>query len=249
LNVPKPVADGLWIVDGPSVACRGIPHPTRATIVRLSDGTLWVHSPTPMTEDMAGTIGALGPVAYLVAPNRLHYTGIPTWQARFPDAETWAAPGVADRAAAEGVELRIDHDLDDLAPWQDEIEQHLVAGSARHREFVFFHRDSETLILTDIIQNFETVHLPTWVRPLIWLSGADDSDGRMPSLLRMSFRDKAALADSVEEMIGWAPRRIILSHGRCYEGNAVSELERAFRRELRSRRWGEASKVIRGGQD
>jgi len=239
LDVPKPVADGLWIIDGPPVACRGLPHPTRATVVQLEGGALWVHSPTRLTEDLARSLEALGPVAHLVAPNRLHYTHLPEWQARYPQAQSWGAPGVVQRAARQGVELRIDAGLVDVAdlPWRSEIDHLLVGGSARHGEVVFFHRASDTLILTDIIQSFETAHVPVWMRPLIWLSGADDSDGRMPSLLRWSYRDKTALAASVDAMIGWGPARIVLSHGRWYPRDAVGELERAFRRELRHRRW------------
>lgn len=247
LSTPKAMAEEVWIVDGPPVTCRRMPHPTRATVVRLADGGLWVHSPTEMNDALAREIDALGPVRHLVAPCPLHYTHIPDWQARYPEAVTWAAPGVAERAARQGVDLRTDRALDAAAPWGDAIDAHPVGGSKRHHEVVFFHRESATLILTDIIQNFDTAHVPVWMRPLIWLSGADDTDGRMPSLLRLSYRNKDALADSVEVMIGWTPARIVLSHGHCYERNAVEELERAFRRELRVRRWGRASEAIKRG--
>lgn len=43
--------------------------------------------------------------------------------------------------------------------------------------------------------------------------------------------------DSVEAMIGWAPERIVLAHGRCYMRDGVGELERAFRKLLRVRKW------------
>ncbi|MEE4381127.1 MAG: DUF4336 domain-containing protein, partial [Pseudomonadales bacterium] len=114
--VPKAVAEDLWIVDGPVVrmAMYGarIPFPTRATIVRLRDGGLWVHSPTPgLTETLARAVEALGPVAHLVSPNRLHYAGLPLWSARWPAARCWASPGVRARAAGQGVGVRFDADL------------------------------------------------------------------------------------------------------------------------------------------
>jgi len=51
LNTLKPVADEVWIVDGPMIRF-GIPgfkmpFPTRATIIRLAGKDLFVHSPTP----------------------------------------------------------------------------------------------------------------------------------------------------------------------------------------------------------
>jgi hypothetical protein len=112
----------------------------------------------------------------------------------------------------------------------------IAQGSKHHREAVFFHRASSTLILTDLIQNLETAKLPAWMRPLVWLAGTDDSDGKMPPHLRLTFH-KTPLAESIEVMIAWNPHRLILAHGRWYHQDAVDELRRAFRRILRDREW------------
>lgn len=37
----------IWIADGASVSFFGFPYPTRMTIVRLADGSLWVRSRIP----------------------------------------------------------------------------------------------------------------------------------------------------------------------------------------------------------
>jgi hypothetical protein len=37
------------------------------------------------------------------------------------------------------------------------------------------------------------------------------------------------LRRQVETMIGWAPERLIMAHGRWYPSHAVDELRRAFR--------------------
>lgn len=68
INRLRPVADDLWIVDGPEIRMRyfglRLPFTTRMTIIRLSDGRLWVHSPTEPTtasgDQRAGTGGLLG---------------------------------------------------------------------------------------------------------------------------------------------------------------------------------------------
>ena len=48
LNTPKAFGGRLWIVDGPEIRMdygpTSIPFPTRMTVVRLADGTLWVLS-------------------------------------------------------------------------------------------------------------------------------------------------------------------------------------------------------------
>lgn len=243
LDTLKPVADGLWLIDGPAIRVMGLPFSTRATVVRLANGDLWVHSPTRLTESLRQEVQALGPVRHLIAPNRLHYAQIADWQAAWPEAKVWAAPGVDAQAAKHGLSLHIDHDLkcDEAdAPWDGQIDQMIVRGSKTYREAVFFHRTSTTLILTDLIAAFETAKLPVWMRPIVWIAGIDDSDGKMPPNMRWTFRDKTALAEDVERMIDWAPRRVILAHGRWYEANGTAELERAFRKLLQPRLWDRA---------
>ncbi|MHA7850041.1 DUF4336 domain-containing protein [Roseovarius sp.] len=250
LDTLKPVADGVWLIDGPALRCGGVPVPTRATVIRLENGDLWVHSPTRLSEGLRAQIEALGSVAHIIAPNRWHHTHMPDWQAAFPRAQSWAAPGVADHAARRGHALVIDHVLKTdgaEAPWAGQIDQMILGGSRDHREAVFLHRDSRTLILTDLIQAFETAKLPVWTRPIIWIAGVDDSDGSMPPRLRWRYRDKVALAESLERMIAWAPERVILAHGRWYERRGTAELERAFRRLLRHRRWDRALSDMKKG--
>jgi len=236
LNTLKPVAENIWIVDGPEIRFYGMPFSTRATVVRLDNRDVWAHSPTKLTDSLAAEVAALGPVRHLIAPNWIHYAYIAEWQARFPGAEAWAAPGVRARAKKRGMELRFDHDLGQEAPayWAAEIDQMLVEGSRIHREVVFFHRASRTLILTDLIENFEPAKLPWWMRPLVRIAGIADPDGQMPRDMRRTFsRHEDQLRAAVERMIGWAPERVILAHGRWYERDGVAELRRAFRWVLR----------------
>ena len=108
--------------------------------------------------------------------------------------------------------------------------QLIVEGSPIHREAVFFHRASRTLILADLIENFEPGKLAWWMWPLVRLGGIADPDGAMPRDMRATFRrGRAQLRQAVEIMIGWAPDRVILAHGRWYRENGAAELRRAFR--------------------
>jgi len=239
IDTPKPVAPDLWLVDGPAIRFYGMPFTTRATLARLPGGALWVHSPTRLTEPLRAEIDAIGPVAHLIAPNWIHYASLPQWQGAYPAAKLWAAPGVAARAAANGTRIGIDAELTDEAPpdWAGTIDQMIVAGSRVHREAVFFHRPTRTLILTDLIENFEPRRLPVWMRPLVRLGGVAAPRGATPRDLRLTFRDRAALRASVERMIAWAPERVILAHGAWFEANGTDELRRAFRYVLRRQAW------------
>lgn len=76
LNVPKPFAENVWIVDGPEIRMdygpTSMPFPTRMTVVRLASDELWVHSPIAPDPALFERIEALGPVRHLIAPNSLH---------------------------------------------------------------------------------------------------------------------------------------------------------------------------------
>ena len=234
----KPVDEGIWIVDGPIVRMAmygaGIPFPTRATVVQLSTGGLWVHSPTGELPDSLRTeLDALGPVEHLVSPNLIHYAGIPRWSEAWPQATCWASPGVRNRATSQKIDVHFDEDLGDEPPpaWANDLDQLVFRGSRYLEEVVFFHRRSRTLILADLIENFERskVH-GTMFRGLLAMSGAVDPDGKAPIDLRATFwgrKDQAR--SSFTRMRAWDPRRVVISHGRWYEENGGAELDRAFR--------------------
>jgi len=234
LGVLKPVAESVWIVDGPVIdmayVVGSLPFTTRTTVIRLADGGLWVHSPTPLTDDLAAQLDALGPVRWLVAPNKLHFWWLPDWKARYPEARVCAAPGVRDRAKDR---LPADAgELDDAlpSPWGGEIELILVRGGYM-TEAEFHHVPSRTLVLTDLIENFEPAKTTCWrIKLLMKLGGVMDPGGSTPYDLRATFfgrRDH--LRRAVHTMLAWSPRRVLLAHGRCYLDDAESELKRALK--------------------
>ncbi|NQU38170.1 MAG: DUF4336 domain-containing protein [Actinobacteria bacterium] len=69
----------IWLVEGPSVAFLTIPYPTRMTIVRLSNGRLWIWSPIELDSELEKAVNELGSVEYLVSPNKLHHLSLGQW--------------------------------------------------------------------------------------------------------------------------------------------------------------------------
>jgi hypothetical protein len=236
LNTLKPVAADIWIVDGPVVAMAALglrmPFPTRMTVVRLPDGGLWCHSPIAPDAALFEAIDALGPVRHLVSPNQLHYAHIAAWKRRYPQATAWASPGVRERAASQRIEVQFDADLDDAAPadWAGSIEQLCFRGSRVMQEFVFLHRASATLILADLIENFEPARLGGAMRWLARVGGVRDPDGKAPWDLRLTYLGRKRQARAcLARMLAWQPQRVLLAHGRWYADDAMAELRRAFR--------------------
>jgi hypothetical protein len=231
LNTLKAIADDLWIVDGPVIRFGmpwpKMPFPTRMTIIRIGED-LFVHSPTPLCARLRDEIDRIGRLRWIVGPNRFHYWWIPQWHEYFPDAEVYLAPRVVEQARG-----RIDFGAHVLAAdsgyaWDTAIATLPVKGRAL-TEVDFFHRPSRTLVLTDLIENFEPQKLNSIImRWLCRLGGVLDPDGQMPRDMRLAF-DKRRLKAAVETMISWEPDRLILAHGRWYDKDGTRELTRAFR--------------------
>ncbi len=233
LWVLKYVAPEIWVVDGPEIEFRYLgfhmPFPTRMTVVRLRDGSLWLHSPIEPTGDLVDAVSDLGPVRHIVAPNRLHYWWVAAWADIFKSADVHLAPGLpkaAKRPLPPGRPLV----SATSEAWAEEIAQITVAGDL-FSEVVFFHRASRTLILTDLIENFEPQRIRSWAfRQAVRLAGCVDPDGKAPVDMRLTFlRHRRALREAVLQMLEWQPERVIIAHGRWYEANATSNLCRAFR--------------------
>src|SRR5438309_106505 len=115
-NTPEPVADGVWIVDAEIDLLGGVPMPIRMTIVRLANGDLLLHSPSPHHPALAAEIEQLGRIRHLVAPSFGHWMFLQEWLRAYPDVTTWAAPGLRERAQVHASGLRLDRDLTDQAP-------------------------------------------------------------------------------------------------------------------------------------
>jgi len=237
INVYKPVAPALGIVDGPfeylTIASVTLPLPftTRMTVARLSNGDLFLHSPIKFHAKLAEELQTLGTIRHLVSPNQFHYAHIGEWSKAYPDAITWASPRVRQRARARNIDVEFARDLHDAPPeeWRDEIDQTLFPGGY-FKEFIFFHGSSRTLILTDTIINIELGKISEPWRTATRLTGMYYPHGqiffgmRLPLLLRRQKRMEA-----IRKIRSWQPQRIILSHGRCFDADADEVIERIFR--------------------
>ncbi len=227
LDVLKPVADDLWVVDSGPLTIARVPLPLRMTVIRV-DGGMLLHSPTRYDRDLRDAITALGPIRHLVAPSFAHWTFLREWIAACPDATTWAAPGLRERRQVRRAGLRLDRDLGEPA-W-DGIEQCVIPGGGGFRELALLHRPSRTALLTDLVLNLELEKLPAAARPLGRLLGVVAPDGRAPLYLRAMVRlRRREAASAVSRVLAWEPERVIFAHGRWFERNGAAALRRSLR--------------------
>lgn len=213
----------LWISDSP-LRFLGLEVGARMTVVRLPDSKLLLHSPIAARAELVREVSALGPVAYIVAPNRLHHLFVANWQQAFPDASTYVAPGLETKRA----DLAISGVLgDEPEPgWKGVLDQILLAGFPFANEVVFFHRPSATLIASDLAFNVGA-NSPPLTRLFFRAAG---TYGRLsPTFLeRLLVRNRTAFRHSLERILEWPFERVVVAHGDVCEKGGREELIRGY---------------------
>lgn len=215
-------APDVWEYSAP-LRVLGIEMGHRMTVVRLGDGSLWVHSPVAWSEELEREIRALGDPTRFAAPSRMHDGFWPAWFERFPQAEFSAAPGVA----REHPELRFTVRLGDETPGVPggELQARWIRGMPVVNEVVFLHGASRTLIVADLIFNLDPPDFLS--RLMLRLNGAlaRPTPSRM---FKMAIRDKAAFRESLDSVLAWDFDRVIVGHGANVGSAGKDVLRTAF---------------------
>lgn len=200
--------------------------PLRMSVIRLRDGSLFLHSVVALDPALRAELDRLGRVAAVVAPNRHHHLFAADYQTGYPDARLYAAPGLAQKRS----DLKFAQELSDEAPpeWRAELEQHVFRGAPFLSEVVFFHAASRTLLLTDLAMNIAPGETHGAVRLFFRLVGAEGRFGPHRLIRWLFIRDRAAARASVERILAWDFERIILTHGHVLESGGREALGKAF---------------------
>lgn len=214
--------DSLYVGERPFRSL-GVEIGARMTVVRLRDGGLWIHSPVEVDEFKAA-IDKLGPVRYLVAPNRFHFMDLGGWIKAYPEAKVYAAPKVPS-----GKDIRIDHHLrgEPVLPWAGQIEYTLFRGSLMATEAVFWHLASRTLILTDTAENIskDSDKVTKTVAKILGILGRFSPT----RVYKLALRNRTAARSSLRTMLNWDFDRIIIAHGVIQETGGKQALREAYK--------------------
>jgi hypothetical protein len=183
------LAEGVWVAWAPQ-SFYGLKFGARMTVVRLGDGTLFLHSPVAIDDALKSEIDRRGDVAHIVAPNLFHHVHAGTAVARYPGAKLHIARGLAKKRPdlASGSVLSTAQD----PSWRGEIEAIPIDGTMLN----------ETVATSD-----------DWLtRNYLKLSGIYGKPG-FSRALRMAFRDKKAARRSIDSILARPFDRISLAHG------------------------------------
>lgn len=217
------VAEGILTVAGSIVMPLGN-FPRRMTVLTLQGGGTAVWSAVPLREAEMSRIEALGPVRYLIVPNRAHRLDLKPWHVRYPEARIIAPPTARDAVTEAAPVDATDDIIRDPA-----ITFQLVAGT-KDDEFALTVRrgDGTTLILNDILSN---VRHPKGLGAQIMarLLGFGVKRARVSRPVRRMFVKEPAMV--AEQFRAWGAitdlRRILVSHGDVIDRAPGAALNRA----------------------
>jgi hypothetical protein len=221
--------ENIWTIEGPMVRDMGAWFTTRMTVVKLSDGSIWIESPVPVSSDTLEEIKELGPVKYLVAATPRHVWRLDAAQMLFPDAQLWASQRT--RLTLQHGDLPITGFLTDSPPpdWVDDFEQLVFKGNRFLSEVLFYHKKSRTVILNDLIQINKKVKGKPLTNFIFRLAGVLYPNGGVSRDLRKTFTKHDLARQSLETLLSWDFDKLIIAHGDCIESDAKGFVEEKFR--------------------
>jgi hypothetical protein len=194
-------------------------------VVRLADGGLWLWSPVHLTPALLEGVETLGRVRHIVAPNRLHHMALPDWVHFCPGVQLHAAPGLRDKR--DDLHFATDLGLAPHPAWKGQIEQ-VIVPNAIADEVVFFHRDSGTVLFTDLLQQMPKGWYRGWRRLVARLDLMTGSEPQVPRKFRMATRDRDSARVALDQIRAWQPKQVVMAHGPPVTENAGAFLSRAF---------------------
>jgi len=214
----KALANNIWIVEK-EFSFIGADFGNRMTVTRLPSGAILLHSPVEYSDEISNEIDSLGEVAFIVTPNNFHGLFVDQWIEKYSRVKHFTTKPdelVNSYALTEGIEEDLESAINVIK----------IEGMSKLNEFVFRHKESSTLILTDLAFNFDK-DISLWSKLFFKLNGCYEKFG--PSRLMKT------MIDSPDKLIGSIARinelsftRIIVSHGNVVELQAKQIFCSAF---------------------
>ena len=222
----------IYIVEYP-IHYGGMDLFSRMTLVRLDDGTLWVHSPCRIDDDLANRIKFLGRVTYIIAPGTFHHLYISDFQSYFPDAETFICPGLEKKREDINFDWILGNRPDHR--WQAEFDQVAITAARLIAEVAFIHKSSKTLILVDLLENIgdDYTHdagliLKFWWKAVFHMW----NNPKAAPEYQVAWGNKDIIKKGLETILSWDFESIILAHGNTIESDTRAIAARAWKNVL-----------------
>lgn len=221
-TIKRQIAPNIWVLEQ-SLILGPLETPLRSTVIKLSDGTLWVHAPVAPTQEFFDLVEECGDtVSNIVVPTYAleHKIFAKDAVKRWNGANRWTSPGqfsfpfggASDTLVfgkiVDGVLQQSDTSEGVQPSWSHEIQyETLAAGtfdiggiSTTLYETAFYHVQSKTLIVTDAV-----AQIPKEPNPL-------NTPENLLLVSKRSTSDPMPDDTSQNRRIGWEKNALLISY-------------------------------------
>lgn len=201
----------------------------KTVVIRLKGGGLFVHAPLALSPTLKERLDEIGNVAVVISPNSEHCDFITQWKFYYPQAKYLAAPELMKKRndLPFDCELSRSDEADEI--YQGEIEQVFINSAPFFNEVVFFHRNSGTLMVTDLFWNYpKGREVPMQTSTWAWAM----NHVYRPVYDRFLVKDRDAFALSMRKIMEKPTKQIIPCHGVLVSEDAQETLKRFFHLDL-----------------
>ncbi|KAF2999542.1 hypothetical protein E8E14_005751 [Neopestalotiopsis sp. 37M] len=262
--IPRTPSDVMVIRDiTPNVVTLSVPFARfgmirvggRATIVRLTSGSLAVVSPVALTPEVKAKVSELGgQVAYLIAPDIEHHIFISDWAKEYPSAKLIGPKGLQEKRDKTTGDEKIgkekfnfiytpenhqDNNIDADFAANFDVE---YMDSHTNKEIVLFFKPEKILIQADLMFNLPAIEqysrVPEAERNSHGLinklfNSVQSTEGEAKGTKRLlwyglSAGDRPSFNKSIERINSWDFVTIIPCHGETMVGNGKPLFEKVF---------------------
>ncbi len=215
------IAENLWLLQYP-LSVLGTQHGRNVTVIRLRSGRTILHSMAPFHSADVAAIRALGGPHWLVEAMLLHDTYAKDGQEAFSGVPFLGPPGFSEVVKFPTLPL-----LPAPVEWSGEVEVLPVDGAPKLKEHAMLHVPSRTLIVADLVFNFDA-NEHGWDRIFHrYIAGFKRYPG-MSRIFKICVNDPAAFKASLALILDSDFDRIIVGHGQVIETNGKGLLKRAL---------------------
>ena len=218
------IAHNIWTVPQPLAVFGFIHLQTRMTVIQTNDKEIILHSSIRYNSNLAKEIDSVGKIKYIIAPNNFHHLFAGEWCSHYPEAELIAPKGLAKKRpdlpiTTFAAEIAPDH------PIRKTLDIIVLQGVPVVQESLFYHKESQTLIVTDTF-----FYLPESTGFTSFYASLNSVKKQIytPLLFLVSIKDKSKLLESLQILRELPIEHVSLCHHAIVSTNAKAQITAAL---------------------
>ncbi|MCH2109377.1 MAG: hypothetical protein MK135_08605 [Polyangiaceae bacterium] len=201
----------------------GVTWPNRSVYLMTPEKGVFIYNPSAISGEIAEEISTLGRVQTLLSPILFHHRYLKDHQSYWPNAKLWGVNGHQEKCP----DISFDRELtpENINDFPQGLKPFFISGFPQINEVVILHEETGTLLVADLVFNFQGM-TKGFLAPLLGTLAGTHRRFAQSRIYRTLNRDKESALRSYEEILDQDIQRVIMSHGAIVEENAKDRLKK-----------------------